>query len=80
MSELAVNVLLSVLSEEKFIRKVMAALANYKPVKEIYPIKVHDANLNAFAKGNYAEISKLVEEIKKTHGVKKVEAKVLNPL
>jgi metal-responsive CopG/Arc/MetJ family transcriptional regulator len=80
MAEDAVRVLLSVLSEEKFLDKVKALLANHKPVKEVYEIKIDDANLNAFLKGNHAEISRLIQEIKKAQGVKKVEAKVLNPI
>lgn len=78
---IAINsILLSILSDEKFIKNVVKILEKYKQVKDVYHVKVGDANLNAFAKGNDAEISKLIEEIKNTQGVKKVEAKVLNPL
>jgi hypothetical protein len=80
MAEVPVKVLLSVLSEESLIDKVKALLSKHKPVKEVYKIRIDDSNLNAFANGNYIEISKLIQEIKKAQGVKKVEAKVLNPI
>lgn len=62
---MAVKVLLSVIIEENLIDKVKAFLANRKPVKEVYEIRIDDANLNAFARGDYGEISRLIQELKK---------------
>jgi RNA polymerase-interacting CarD/CdnL/TRCF family regulator len=81
MSEVvALNVMLSILSDEKFLKNITKVLEKYKEVKDVYPIRVDDANLNAFAEGNKAEISKLIQELERTLGVKKVEAKILNPV
>lgn len=74
------NVMLSILSDKEFIKTVTKILEKYKEVKDVYPIKVDNANLNAFAEGNKAEISKIIQELEHTSGVKKVEAKILHPV